>query len=354
MLENYEINVKGNKIQSKYYFAPINPGLAINGNPTPQFINFQKTRSGKNIGINYVGNISVSSELVTNKNTLYINDKMRGYENLVFEIEKNGTLSGAQIGSVKSKQTPLRKWKNKSQDQYINFVQNEISSLSLSEIDTIIKDFQNGIIILKKLGFKVIQIHAAHGYLLNNFLSTTFNVRNDIYGKEPTLIIKKIIDGISNELDDIILDLRISLFENEILTNLNSERKEFLDSIYAIEGLDMISISNGIYNYSKHLIYPNERYKNGFMTDILFDYIINKKEKVWNISGNIKDLRLINNNDKHISFSIGRALIADDRFVEKSFNNKFSSIKHCNNSNHCHYYSRGKESIECSVNPKLY
>ncbi len=115
--------------------------------------------------------------------------------------------------------------------------------------------------------------------MLNNFLSTTFNVRNDIYGKEPTLIIKKIIDGISNELDDIILDLRISLFENEILTNLNSERKEFLDSIYAIEGLDMISISNGIYNYSKHLIYPNERYKNGFMTDILFDYIINKKRK---------------------------------------------------------------------------
>ncbi len=54
--------------------------------------------------------------------------------------------------------------------------------LSINEINQLTKDFARAAGIAKKAGFDGIQIHAAHGYLLSQFLSRYFNKRNDQYG----------------------------------------------------------------------------------------------------------------------------------------------------------------------------
>lgn len=55
-------------------------------------------------------------------------------------------------------------------------------ALSQAEIDNIIKAFQRAAQRADQLGFKVIEIHAAHGYLLHQFLSPLTNERTDQYG----------------------------------------------------------------------------------------------------------------------------------------------------------------------------
>jgi len=56
------------------------------------------------------------------------------------------------------------------------------TALSLEEIEKIKIDFKNAAFRALKAGFKVIELHAAHGYLLHEFLSPYSNKRTDKYG----------------------------------------------------------------------------------------------------------------------------------------------------------------------------
>lgn len=54
--------------------------------------------------------------------------------------------------------------------------------LSIPDISQIIKDFTSAAIRSLRAGFKAIELHAAHGYLLHQFLSPLTNQRTDHYG----------------------------------------------------------------------------------------------------------------------------------------------------------------------------
>lgn len=49
-------------------------------------------------------------------------------------------------------------------------------------IDKVISDFRNAAMRANKSGFKILEIHSAHGYLLHEFLSPFSNYRKDEYG----------------------------------------------------------------------------------------------------------------------------------------------------------------------------
>jgi len=55
-------------------------------------------------------------------------------------------------------------------------------ALSLEEITTLAEEFAKTAHLAKTLGFGGVQIHAAHGFLLSQFLSPLFNTRDDRYG----------------------------------------------------------------------------------------------------------------------------------------------------------------------------
>lgn len=55
-------------------------------------------------------------------------------------------------------------------------------SMSRADIDRVIADFVSATRRVRALGFDAIEIHAAHGYLLHQFLSPLANARDDDYG----------------------------------------------------------------------------------------------------------------------------------------------------------------------------
>ncbi len=55
-------------------------------------------------------------------------------------------------------------------------------ALSTSEIGQVVKDFQAAARRARQAGYRLIEIHAAHGYLIHEFLSPLSNHRSDAYG----------------------------------------------------------------------------------------------------------------------------------------------------------------------------
>lgn len=58
-------------------------------------------------------------------------------------------------------------------------------AMSISEIDQVVEDWRHGANLAAAAGFKGIQLHGAHGFLLSQFLSPYTNRRTDDYGGSP-------------------------------------------------------------------------------------------------------------------------------------------------------------------------
>lgn len=86
--------------------------------------------------------------------------------------------------------------------------------LSTAEIAQVVADFRAAASRAIEAGFKVIEIHAAHGYLLHEFLSPVSNQRADDYGgsfENRIRILLEVIAGIQEVWpDDLPLFVRIS------------------------------------------------------------------------------------------------------------------------------------------------
>lgn len=54
--------------------------------------------------------------------------------------------------------------------------------LEIAEINTIVEQYKQSAILAKEAGFDGVELHAANGYLIDQFLQTSTNQRDDIYG----------------------------------------------------------------------------------------------------------------------------------------------------------------------------
>ncbi len=71
-----------------------------------------------------------------------------------------------------------------------------------NDIQKVINDFANGAKNADKAGFDILEIHAAHGYLINEFLSPISNKRTDKYGgslENRARLLLEIISAIKSE-----------------------------------------------------------------------------------------------------------------------------------------------------------
>ncbi|WP_099158439.1 NADPH dehydrogenase NamA [Virgibacillus ndiopensis] len=125
------------------------------------------------------------------------------------------------------------------------------------DIQKTIQAFKNGARRAKESGFDIIELHGAHGYLINQFLSPLTNKRTDMYGgsKEKRYrFLSEVIDAVKTEWNGPIF-VRISTNE------YSDEGNSLEDFIYFTnemkkQGIDLIDCSSGGVVPVKVLSYP--------------------------------------------------------------------------------------------------
>lgn len=345
------IKIKKLNIKTKIFLAPINTGYCIDGNPCKKFVEFHKTISGNNIGITYVGNVAIGKEYTTNNRTAYFNDNETVWREVVKEINMSGGIAGIQLGCRYSSIIPEINMSisNMLKEGYLLKAKREISYMSINEIEEIIRMYIQSAVTAYNLGFEVIQIHAAHGYFLSLMLSDKFNKRKDIYGIDRLKVVRDIITGIYEKIPEAILDIRLSLIEGiESEEKELQYKKEIIDEIQRMK-ISIISLSNGIYNIDKRMIYPSKSASYDMMLKYGEYFAEKYPHMVWNVAGNM-ERAIFDKKDKlnNLTYSIARQLLSNPKTFYK-YDNSISEVMRCKACNKCHYYSSGESELKwCS------
>ena len=128
-------------------------------------------------------------------------------------ITQQGSIPGIQLAHAGRKSSQLPPWEGSKELSAENggwqtFAPSALPykegqlvprELSIQEIKGIVQNFQDAAERAKAAGFKVIEIHAAHGYLINEFLSPASNKRSDEYGgtfENRTRFLLEIIESV--------------------------------------------------------------------------------------------------------------------------------------------------------------
>ncbi|MBM6754697.1 NADH:flavin oxidoreductase/NADH oxidase family protein [Lactobacillus alvi] len=134
------------------------------------------------------------------------------------------------------------------------FAFNPPRELTLPEIQQIIQRFVTASMIAEQAGFSGVEIHAAHGYLLSQFLSPKVNHRTDQYGgslANRMRIITEIYDGIrARTKPNFAVAIKINAGD---FTPGGFTATESLAVIrqLAARGIDLVEISGGSYENPK-------------------------------------------------------------------------------------------------------
>ena len=122
--------------------------------------------------------------------------------------------------------------------------------LTIPEIKTMEQAFIDTALRLARAGFDGVELHGAHGYLINGFLSPYSNVRQDAYGGSPEnrmRFVVNIIRGIKQHLgDDFPLLVRISA-EEFVEGGLTADQSIEIAKRLEAEGVHALSVSVGVY-----------------------------------------------------------------------------------------------------------
>uniref|UniRef100_A0A942T2W7 NADPH dehydrogenase n=3 Tax=Neobacillus citreus TaxID=2833578 RepID=A0A942T2W7_9BACI len=134
--------------------------------------------------------------------------------------------------------------------------------MTKDDIAATIEAFKKGAERVKKAGFDVIEIHGAHGYLINEFLSPLSNKRTDEYGgsaENRYRFLREVIDAVKTVWDGPLF-VRVSAHDYHE-DGLTPEDYITFGNWMKKQGVDLIDVSSGAVVPARIDVYPGYQVK---------------------------------------------------------------------------------------------
>ncbi|NEU30788.1 NADPH dehydrogenase NamA [bacterium LRH843] len=217
------------------------------GHVQPFHLTHYETRAVGQVGLIIVEATSVTPQgRISDKDLgIWSDDHVEGLKAIVNRVHAHGAKAAIQLAHAGRKSTV-------SGDIFapsaLPFDEKSKTPVSLTEdaIKQKIEAFRNGAKRAKEAGFDIIELHGAHGYLINQFLSPLTNKRTDQYGgslQERYQFLKEVIYAVKDVWDGPLF-VRISADE---YTEEGNTLDDFvqLSSWMREDGVDLIDVSTG-------------------------------------------------------------------------------------------------------------
>jgi len=236
-------------------------------------------------------------------------------------------------------------------------IRGDVEPLTIEAIQDLVQRFGRAAERAVEAGFELIELHGAHGYLINQFLSPFSNIREDAYGGDivrRARFAKEIILELRRRIGpDFPLSFKISAQEF-VQGGLDVPESIEILKILVPAGLDVVQVSAGNDATPEWICQPM------FMEQACLSEAARRIREAIQVPimtvGRINDPHLAEDLiDKGVAdlVCIGRGLIADPELPRKAMEGRLDEIRRCIACNTCmqSIFRRGR--VECLVNPTL-
>ncbi len=236
-------------------------------------------------------------------------------------------------------------------------IRGDVAPLTVEQIQDLIKKFAEAAVRSREAGFELLEIHGAHGYLINQFLSRYSNIREDGYGGDiagRTRFALDIISEIRNRLGSSFpISFKISAQEF-VPDGLTVEESIDILKLLVTAGIDAVQVSAGNDSTPEWICQPMFMQKACLAESAA---VIKKALQIPVMTvGRINDPWTADNiiaKGMADLVCIGRGLMADPEMPIKAQEGRFDEIRTCIACNTCMQSIYRKGRLECLVNPAL-
>ena len=236
-------------------------------------------------------------------------------------------------------------------------IRGDVEPLTVDGIQNLVQKFGAAAARAYRAGFELIEIHGAHGYLVNQFLSKFSNIREDEYGGDVagrTRFAREIVEEVCSRIDHALpVSFKISA-EEYVDGGLTTKESIEILKILIKAGIDLVQVSAG------NDVTPEWISQPMFMEKACLVESASQVKKAVDIPvmavGRINDPLIadeIIRQEKADLVCIGRGLLADPEMPLKAKNGRLDEIRTCIACNTCMQSIFKKGRIECLVNPML-
>ena len=240
-------------------------------------------------------------------------------------------------------------------------------ALTIEEIHSLVKDFADAAVRAQKAGLDGVEIHAAHGYLITQFLSANDNFREDEYGgslENRMRFLMEIIAAI-REACGSEFPISVRLSSSEFLDGVGIRHgitlEESIRTAVACEkaGVNLINVSSGTHFTGNTIVEPTT-YQQGWKLGLAAEIKKNLTIPVAATSV-FRDPEFCDETlgSGAIDFvAMGRSWLADPEWGEKALSGRADDIRKCLGCMYCfetagNALCTGEGHAQCSVNPYL-
>lgn len=225
--------------------------------PTPELVQLYRRWSSSGLGLIMTGNIMIDRQALGEPGNIVIEDEadLSGLRDWTQAATQQGAALWAQLNHP-GKQSPKGLNKYNLAPSAVPF-REDMSAFfetpreaTTNEIQNLIERFGRSAAICKKAGFSGVQIHGAHGYLVNQFLSPHHNRRSDEWGGSPEKRQRFLLAVYAEIRRQVGPDFPVGIKLNSAdFQHGGFTEEESIDTIRALAeaGIDLIEISGGTY-----------------------------------------------------------------------------------------------------------
>ena len=248
-----QTTINGMTLQNRFVRSATWEGMCdADGKPTPKLIAFYRELARGNVGLIMTGYTFVSPEgkQLPGKMGIHSDDFADIMKEMTGAVHEDGgkiciqlVHAGGQTDASNAGQKPLAPSAIET-DQYPELP----AEITGKEIVRITAAFGNGARRAKEWGFDGVQLHGAHGYLINQFLSPLTNQRQDEYGGSIENRCRFLLESYRAIRDAVGPDFPVMIKLNgsdNLAGGLTIEDAVFAAKALDKEGIDCIEVSGG-------------------------------------------------------------------------------------------------------------